>query len=61
MDGHTPIRIEANNAADDPAKHRGIGGGDPHHAETKAVAARSAADLARLAEGFVSLLPEPPR
>jgi len=39
----------------------GIGGGDPHHAETKAVAARSAADLARLAEGFVSLLPEPPR
>jgi purine-nucleoside phosphorylase len=35
----------------------GIGDGDPHHAETKAVAARAAADLARLAEGFVSLLP----
>lgn len=36
----------------------GIGGGDPHHAETKAVAARAATDLARLAEGFVSRLPE---
>ncbi|KQP65863.1 purine-nucleoside phosphorylase [Methylobacterium sp. Leaf112] len=37
----------------------GIGGGDPHHAETKAVAARAAADLARLAEAFVARLPEP--
>ncbi|MCJ2083115.1 purine-nucleoside phosphorylase [Methylobacterium sp. J-090] len=37
----------------------GIGGGDPHHSETKAVAARAATDLARLAEAFVTLLPEP--
>jgi purine-nucleoside phosphorylase len=37
----------------------GIGDGDPHHDETKAVAARAAADLARLAEAFVARLPEP--
>ncbi|EHP90392.1 inosine guanosine and xanthosine phosphorylase family, partial [Methylorubrum extorquens] len=36
----------------------GIAGGDPHHAETKAVAARAGADLARLAAGFVGRLPE---
>jgi purine-nucleoside phosphorylase len=37
----------------------GIGDGDPHHDETKAVAAGAATDLARLAEAFVGLLPEP--
>lgn len=37
----------------------GIEGGDPHHAETKAVAARAGADLARLAAAFVARLPEP--
>lgn len=37
----------------------GIGDGDPRHDETKAVAARAAADLARLAEAFAALLPEP--
>ncbi|GJE75013.1 purine-nucleoside phosphorylase [Methylorubrum suomiense] len=37
----------------------GISGGDPHHAETKAVAARAGADLARLAAAFVAQLPEP--
>lgn len=35
----------------------GIGGGDPHHAETKATARASAADLARLVEAFVARLP----
>jgi len=37
----------------------GLKGGDPHHAETKAVAARAGADLARLAAAFVARLPEP--
>lgn len=36
----------------------GIAGGDPHHAETKAVAARAGVDLARLAAMFVGRLPE---
>ncbi|SFL34338.1 purine-nucleoside phosphorylase [Methylorubrum salsuginis] len=36
----------------------GISGGDPHHAETKAVAARAGADLARLAAAFAARLPE---
>ncbi|BAU91864.1 purine nucleoside phosphorylase [Methylorubrum populi] len=36
----------------------GIAGGDPHHAETKAVAARAGTDLARLATAFVGRLPE---
>ncbi len=36
----------------------GIAGGDPHHAETKAVAARAGADLARLAAAFAARLPE---
>ena len=36
----------------------GIAGGAPHHAETKEVAARAAADLGRLVEAFVSGLPE---
>lgn len=36
----------------------GIAGGDPHHAETKAVAARAGEDLARLAAAFVGRLPE---
>lgn len=36
----------------------GIEGGAPHHAETKAVAARAGADLARLAAAFVARLPE---
>lgn len=34
----------------------GIGDGDPHHAETKAVAARAAADLVRLVTAFVGRL-----
>ncbi|MGU3536780.1 purine-nucleoside phosphorylase [Methylobacterium sp. A54F] len=37
----------------------GIGGGAPHHAETKAVAARAAADLARLAHAYLARLPLP--
>lgn len=37
----------------------GIGGGDPHHAETKAVAAHAANDLASLVTGFLSRLPLP--
>ncbi len=37
----------------------GIGGGDPHHAETKLVAARAADDLARLVAAFVARLPPP--
>ncbi len=37
----------------------GVEGGAPHHAETKAVAARAGADLARLAAAFVARLPEP--
>ena len=36
----------------------GISGGDPRHAETKAVAARAGADLARLAAAFAARLPE---
>ncbi|WP_457108122.1 purine-nucleoside phosphorylase [Methylobacterium sp. P5_C11] len=36
----------------------GIAGGAPHHAETKAVAARAAADLGRLVGAFVAGLPE---
>ncbi|QIJ75534.1 purine-nucleoside phosphorylase [Methylobacterium sp. NI91] len=36
----------------------GIAGGDPHHAETKAVAAQAGADLARLAAAFAGRLPE---
>ncbi|HJE26015.1 MAG TPA: purine-nucleoside phosphorylase [Methylorubrum populi] len=36
----------------------GIAGGAPHHAETKAVAARAGADLARLAAAFVARLPD---
>ncbi|MDP4022722.1 purine-nucleoside phosphorylase [Methylobacterium sp. NEAU 140] len=35
----------------------GIAGGAPHHAETKAVAARAAGDLARLIAAFVAGLP----
>ncbi|MDH2312729.1 purine-nucleoside phosphorylase [Methylobacterium brachiatum] len=35
----------------------GIAGGAPHHAETKAVAARAAADLGRLLRAFVAGLP----
>ena len=35
----------------------GIAGGAPHHAETKAVAARAAADLGRLVRAFVAGLP----
>lgn len=34
----------------------GIGGGDPHHAETKAAAAGAAGDLARLVTAFVQRL-----
>lgn len=34
----------------------GIGDGDPHHAETKAVASRAAGDLARLVDAFVARL-----
>ena len=37
----------------------GIGGGDPHHAETKAVAGAAAADLVRLAAAFVARLDTP--
>lgn len=37
----------------------GFGAGDPHHAETKAVAARAGADLARLVAAFVARLPAP--
>ncbi|GJD68434.1 purine-nucleoside phosphorylase [Methylobacterium gnaphalii] len=37
----------------------GIAGSDPHHAETKAVAARAADDLARLVTAFVRRLPLP--
>ncbi|WP_233382434.1 purine-nucleoside phosphorylase [Methylobacterium sp. C25] len=37
----------------------GIAGGDPHHAETKAVAARAADDLARLVTVFLARLPLP--
>lgn len=37
----------------------GIGDGDPHHDETKAVAARAAGDLARLVAAFLSRLPLP--
>jgi purine-nucleoside phosphorylase len=37
----------------------GIAGGAPHHAETKAVAAAVAGDLARLVRAFAALLPEP--
>jgi purine-nucleoside phosphorylase len=36
----------------------GIGGGAPHHAETKAVAAAAADDLARLIRAFVAALPD---
>jgi purine-nucleoside phosphorylase len=36
----------------------GIAGGDPHHAETKAVAAQAGTDLARLVAAFVGRLPE---
>jgi purine-nucleoside phosphorylase len=36
----------------------GIAGGAPHHAETKAVAARAAADLGRLVRAFVADLPD---
>ena len=35
----------------------GIGGGDPHHAETKAQAGAAADDLARLVQAFVARLP----
>ena len=35
----------------------GIGGGDPHHAETKHAAAAAAGDLARLIRAFVARLP----
>ncbi|MGU3326428.1 purine-nucleoside phosphorylase [Methylobacterium mesophilicum] len=35
----------------------GIAGGAPHHAETKAVAARAAADLGRLVRAFAAGLP----
>ena len=35
----------------------GIGEGDPHHAETKAAAARAGDDLARLVTAFVARLP----
>lgn len=35
----------------------GIGGGDPHHAETKAQAGAAVDDLARLFEAFVARLP----
>lgn len=37
----------------------GIAGGAPHHAETKAVAAAAAGDLARLVRAFAAALPEP--
>ncbi|GJE57080.1 MULTISPECIES: purine-nucleoside phosphorylase [Methylobacterium] len=37
----------------------GIAGGDPHHAETKTVAARAADDLTRLVCAFVARLPPP--
>ncbi len=37
----------------------GIAGGAPHHAETKAVAAAVAGDLARLVRALAALLPEP--
>ena len=37
----------------------GIAGGDPRHAETKAVAVRAGADLARLAAAFAARLAEP--
>jgi purine-nucleoside phosphorylase len=36
----------------------GVAGGAPHHAETKAVAARAAEDLGRLVRAFVAGLPE---
>lgn len=36
----------------------GIAGGAPHHAETKAVAARAAEDLGRVVEAFLAGLPE---
>ncbi|GAB6842210.1 purine-nucleoside phosphorylase [Methylorubrum rhodinum] len=36
----------------------GVSGGDPHHAETRAVAARAGSDLARLAAAFAARLPE---
>jgi purine-nucleoside phosphorylase len=36
----------------------GIAGGAPHHAETKAVAARAAADLGRVVRAFVAGLPD---
>lgn len=36
----------------------GIAGGDPNHAETKAVAARAAEDLGRLVRAFVAGLPD---
>ena len=36
----------------------GIAGGAPHHAETKAVAARAAEDLGRLIRAFVAHLPD---
>ena len=35
----------------------GVGEGDPHHAETKAAAARAGDDLARLVTAFVARLP----
>lgn len=37
----------------------GLAGGDPRHAETKAVAARASVDLARLVASFLSRLPLP--
>ena len=36
----------------------GIAGGAPHHAETKAVAARAADDLSRVVRAFVAGLPD---
>ena len=37
----------------------GVAGGAPHHAETKAVAAAAAGDLARLVRAFLAALPDP--
>lgn len=37
----------------------GVAGGAPHHAETKAVAAAAAGDLARLVRAFAAALPDP--
>ncbi|GEO98872.1 purine-nucleoside phosphorylase [Methylobacterium haplocladii] len=51
------LRVAALSVATNRAA--GIGGGDPHHAETKSVAARASADLARLTTAFVARLPLP--